>query len=39
MFLKSNCFRSRHSTDHAILSIVIKIQKGIDDGKFCAVYF
>ena len=32
-------FRSNHSTLHAILSIVDKIQKAINDGKYSSAVF
>ena len=32
-------FRSNHSTEHAILSIVVKIQEAIEEGKFsCGIF-
>lgn len=33
------CFRAKHSTDHAILSIVDRIQRAIDDRDFsCGIF-
>ena len=39
LFEKQFGFRSKHSTDHAILSIVDKIQKAIDERNYsCGIF-
>ena len=39
IYAKQFEFRSHHSTEHAILSIVEKIHEGIEKGCFRAEYF
>ena len=39
LYSKQFRFRACHSTDHAILSIIDKIQHAIEDGKFsCGIF-